>query len=722
MKDTLFFLLTFLLVTLVFPTCSLAQDRTPVPTVRLIYFLPSDAIPQRSINTKLDILLKDVQKFYANEMERHGHGRKTFTIETNKDGKVVVHRVKGQFAEMHYRQNTAQKVTAELTNKFDTSNNIYLTVIELTNIFLNGGKRCGTAKNVSDGIGGGYALIPSSGPCVSENLDIVLAAHELGHNFGLVHDFSSESYIMSYGHNRSVLSACAAEWLSVHRYFNAGVNRVDHPTVIKMLKAEIERSNAIRFSFEVTDLDGLHQAQLDTDTFAVPDAIGQYELLACQSLTGNQSVTSDFVTTGLALSGSFEVRLWVMDVLGNYTGKNFAIKGFSVTGPKIEGPWLWAIVPTGQRGGAAAAASGIDYIAEATDNAVTEIEIATNGATAGKNIGKSIWTRGNIAPTGRDNLTELVNTLGLGSADINNRVAYGSILLQAPQRQQTTMYVGSADAVKVWLNGKLVHNNPVDRGSSDYQDAFPVTLKPEKNVLLVAIYKNRSDWSGFFGFEKGTKYQVLHPPSIWNSQADINQDGQVNVSDLLLVVAALGENAPTNARADVNGDSVVNIEDLLVVIENLNDPVEAAAPLLREKAAELQPTLLETQLNALRAKNNGILKYQRAIAFLESLLTAARPDQTVLLTNYPNPFNPETWIPYQLAQDSKVSITIYDTYGIPVKQLALGHRPAGDYIDRTRAAYWDGRNTQGEPVASGFYFYQLHTDTLSLLRKMVIKK
>lgn len=301
-------------------------------------------------------------------------------------------------------------------------------------------------------------------------------------------------------------------------------------------------------------------------------------------------------------------------------------------------------------------------------------------------------------------------------------LAYGSLLLQSPRRQQTTMYVGSDDAVKVWLNGKLVYNNPVDRGSSDYQDTFPVTLKWRRNVLLVAIYENRGDWSGFFGFEKGAKYKVLRPLGIWNPQADINRDGQVNASDLLLVVIALGENASMNARADVNGDSAVNVDDLLVVIENLDDSVDAAAPAIREIATQLHPVLLERQLNTLRTKSNGTLKYQRAIAFLQNLLTAARPDKTVLLANYPNPFNPETWIPYQLAADSKASITIYDARGILVRQLALGHRPAGDYTDRTRAAHWNGRNTQGEPVASGLYFYQLQTDTLSLLRKMVIKK
>ena len=112
MKTTLFLLLTVLPLTVVFLSYNHAQGTEPERLVRLIYFLPSDATPQRGINTKLDALIKDVQKFYANEMERHGHGRKSFAIETNKNGKVVVYRVKGQFVETHYLQNTAEKVTA----------------------------------------------------------------------------------------------------------------------------------------------------------------------------------------------------------------------------------------------------------------------------------------------------------------------------------------------------------------------------------------------------------------------------------------------------------------------------------------------------------------------------------------------------------------------------------------------------------------------------------
>lgn len=396
MKTTLFSILVLLFTTVVFLPYNLAQNIVLERTVRVIYFLPSDVAPQPDIDVELDTLIKNVRQLYANEMKRHGHGRKTFTIETN-NNKAVVHRVNGQFTNTHYHQNTLDKVKAELAEQFDASKNIYLVVIELASESFDDGNTCGTATNVHGEIGGGYALIPTVGHCVAGNLDIALAAHELGHNFGLVHDFSSDDYIMSYGHHRSVFSACAAEWLSVHRYFSTRSKKVNRPTVIEMLKAEAEPPDAIRFRFKVSDPDGLHQAQLHTNTTAVPGAIGQAELLACQSLKGSQSSTFDFVTTGLTVRGSSEVGLRVADAFGNYIGESFPIKNFSVTGPKIEGPWLWTIVSTGWRGGAAAAASGIDYLSEVTNAAVTEIEVATNGTTAGNPVGDNVWIPGKIA-------------------------------------------------------------------------------------------------------------------------------------------------------------------------------------------------------------------------------------------------------------------------------------------------------------------------------------
>ena len=96
--------------------------------------------------------------------------------------------------------------------------------------------------------------------------------------------------------------------------------------------------------------------------------------------------------------------------------------------------------------------------------------------------------------------------------------------------------------------------------------------------------------------------------------------------------------------------------------------------------------------------------------------------ENALLANFPNPFNPETWIPYQLAKDAEITVTIYASNGQVVRRLALGHQVAGIYQNRSRAVYWDGRNEFGEPVASGVYFYTLIAGDFTATRKMLIRK
>jgi hypothetical protein len=111
-------------------------------------------------------------------------------------------------------------------------------------------------------------------------------------------------------------------------------------------------------------------------------------------------------------------------------------------------------------------------------------------------------------------------------------------------------------------------------------------------------------------------------------------------------------------------------------------------------------------------------------AFAQLRLTPLdlRPTRTMLYANYPNPFNPETWMPYQLAEDTTVSIQIYDAGGRSVRTLNLGHQVAGYYLEQSRAAYWDGRNETGEKMASGIYFYQLVAGQSVEVRKLVIIK
>ena len=215
-----------------------------------------------------------------------------------------------------------------------------------------------------------------------------------------------------------------------------------------------------------------------------------------------------------------------------------------------------------------------------------------------------------------------------------------------------------------------------------------------------------------------------HPP--W----DVNEDGSVDATDSVLVTAALGQTGEdiVNPRTDVNGDGTVDNDDLTLVTDNLDTNGDAPsnsgvlALLDRATLEKMDPETLAEQLDILRAESDGSLRYLRAIALLENILAVLRPEQTVLLANYPNPFNPETWIPYQLANPSDVVITIYDMRGVVARRLDLGHQLAGYYTTRSRAAYWDGRNELDERVASGIYFYQLTADNTSLLRKMLILK
>ena len=219
-------------------------------------------------------------------------------------------------------------------------------------------------------------------------------------------------------------------------------------------------------------------------------------------------------------------------------------------------------------------------------------------------------------------------------------------------------------------------------------------------------------------FTEIVRFEVIDVPIY--AQSDVNQDGTVNIQDLVLVANAIGHPgaaADGELNTDINADGTVNILDLVQVANNFGEE-SPAAPRANAPTAEQ----IQSWLTQVKQVNDGGPAFRRAIGVLEALLRSVRPETTVLLPNYPNPFNPETWIPYQLANASNVQITIYDTKGIVIHMLTLGHQSAGYYTGRNRAAYWDGRNSLGENVASGVYFYQLQTDNISSLRKMVILK
>ena len=201
---------------------------------------------------------------------------------------------------------------------------------------------------------------------------------------------------------------------------------------------------------------------------------------------------------------------------------------------------------------------------------------------------------------------------------------------------------------------------------------------------------------------------------------DVNRDGQVNILDLVLVAQQFGQSMPTDSPADVTGDGVVNILDLVRVAQNFGNTAASAAPVAITE--NVDSAMVETWIAQARLKDDGSLAFKQGIENLQNLLASLIPEKTALHRNYPNPFNPETWIPYQLAAPAEVALTIYDMNGQLVRRLAVGHQAAGMYQSRSRAVYWDGRNQLGESVASGLYFYTLTADNFTATRRMVILK
>ena len=270
------------------------------------------------------------------------------------------------------------------------------------------------------------------------------------------------------------------------------------------------------------------------------------------------------------------------------------------------------------------------------------------------------------------------------------------------------------------VEGNLVKLNAASLAGESSGDGTLATLTFE----VIAVKASTLTLSDVFLSNNAGESSV---PQVENAQitestglkGDVNGDGIVNIQDLVLVASNLGQTGQNTA--DANGDGVVNIQDLVLVAGALGNA--AAAPSLHPQALEMF-TAADVQQWLTQAQHLKLTDAtsQRGILFLEQLLAALIPKETALLPNYPNPFNPETWIPYRLAEDAFVTLTIYNGSGRVVRTLDVGHRTAAFYESRSKAIYWDGRNEVGEGVASGVYFYHLSAGDYSATRKMLILK
>ena len=203
---------------------------------------------------------------------------------------------------------------------------------------------------------------------------------------------------------------------------------------------------------------------------------------------------------------------------------------------------------------------------------------------------------------------------------------------------------------------------------------------------------------------------------------DINGDGTVDGKDADALIFAVVDGL-TNPKYDVNGDGKVDVLDIKAVNANRDAGAAGAPTRFGMQLSAVQRDRIQAQIDLLIATDDRSPAAMRTLIYLQQLIAMeTRPEKTQLLANYPNPFNPETWIPYDVAEPGDVSITIYAVNGQVVRRLDLGHQAAGMYQSRSRAAYWDGRNAFGEPVASGLYFYTLTAGDFTATRKMLIRK
>ena len=191
----------------------------------------------------------------------------------------------------------------------------------------------------------------------------------------------------------------------------------------------------------------------------------------------------------------------------------------------------------------------------------------------------------------------------------------------------------------------------------------------------------------------------------------------MNVVDLVLVAARYGEKIIGNPHLnpDVNRDGIVDVKDIILITQDMSSIGGVSAPNVQRSV------FTSTDWQKAYAVLPDVV-VDRGIATLDLLFGPVVPAKTLLLENYPNPFNPETWIPYQLAKPADVVITIYTVDGQMVRKLEVGHQDVGRYVSRGRAAYWDGRNIFGESVASGPYFYTLTAGKFIATRRMLIQK
>ena len=521
-------------------------------TVRLIYFLPNDRPYRTDVVQRMKDRIRAVQTFFAEQMEVHGYGRVTFGVEADPQGEPIVHRVNGRRPDRYYLSDTVSTVYNEIAEAFNFFENIYLIVVDNSTNRIGRGDRSFGGFADRKGKNGGYVLIRS-------DFGQVLGAHEMGHAFGLMHDFSNTGYIMSYGPGRNQLSADYAEYLSVHPYFNPNIPiQEDRPPRIKLISSRQypagSENTPIRLN--VSDSDGIHQVILFVTTIEPHSAAGQFEIKECHSFGGNTEPLVEFGydgvfpsnrSTNLSNPMAHPIRIEAVDRNGNVNRNRFVLFSEALQPltkilgdnqhslPNTPLPVPFVIEVRNVRDGSTSRGVDVRFTVTAGDGRLSTVRTTTNA----KGRAQSTFTLGSSLGTH----TVRVSAAGIEGAVTFNAVAEPAIDIPDPN-----------------LRAALETRLGVSPGNP---------ISPSQMTTLTHFTARNADISDLTGLESATNLRDLKLPE--NGIADMSAlSGLTNLTALNLGNNSIAHLSPlvglTNLTELLLGNN--NISDISPLVEN----------------------------------------------------------------------------------------------------------------------------------------------------------
>ena len=725
-------------------------------TVRMIYFLPNDRPFRQEVVDSMKVAIRRVQTFYAEQMQAHGYGNRTFRIETG------VHRVDGRHSNRYYLR--THDWFSELWEVFDPNANIYNIITDTAEPYGAVGNRY--SKN------GGYAWLGDIHIWGSSSHGgyAGVTAHELGHAFGLLHDFRDDAYIMSYGSRTDRLSACAAEFLSVHPYFNSEIPTKEGPgPTLELISPRTypAGSESVPIQLKVADSQGIHQVILFGGRY------NDTTVKACHGLSGERDAIVEFEYDGMIPSYSVSrsvsnlsdliahpLRVQVVDSEGNVTWTDFGLSEqrtqFSeqaipqtltkVSGDGQEGPastQLAApfVVSVLDQDGSALAGVDVTFAVSAGGGTLSAVSATTNAdghAATTLTLGSDPGTNTVEAAVDGIEVVTFTATIteqtshSLTKVSGDNQEGPASAQLAAPFVVSVLDQDGSALAgvdvtFAVSAGGGMLSattdTNPctVVSSTSSATATTDANGRARTRLTLGSDLGTNTVEATVEGLGPGTFTATAAEQATPHSLTKVCGDDQEGTAGALLaepfVVSVVDEDGA--AMAGVNVSFTVTAGGGTLSSATATTNANGRARTWLTLGSELGTNTVEATVEGLEPGTFTATGQESPFASLFDLFgggkRVALPDSPQLLQNAPNPFNSQTVLSYFLLEPGPARLEVFALTGQRVAVLQQGPQQAGYH-----RLHWDGRDAAGRPVASGAYLYRLVTDEAVLTRKLIL--